>query len=95
MTNTDTLQIKSSKLLRAEWLTALVSEISDGKLSTGEWLHLLERIRVEGPKLARPDFADWHKRFLWINRQIERKNDLRWIVEQVLLDMFWANDHSR
>lgn len=98
MTNTETITRPSNVEIRHAWLDTVERDMdmfrrSHGprgelsQLTSGEWLFLLERIRTEGPSLARPDKEQWNRRFRWINRQISRKVDIDYIVRWVLIDM--------
>lgn len=80
---------------RTAWLNEMGALVGDGQLTSGEWLHVLERIRTEGPSLAIPSNERWAIRFRWITKQIERKHDLQWIVLQSLVDLHYANGPAR
>jgi hypothetical protein len=87
-------ETKSAHTVRQEWLQELTDQLSGPKPPSGVFLHVLERIRNEGPALARPDFGRWQRRFRWIEVQIGYKKDLHWIVVQSLIDMNSVNNHD-
>jgi hypothetical protein len=87
-------ETKSAQVVRQEWLQELTDQLSGPMPPSGVFLHVLERIRTEGPTLARQDFGRWQRRFRWVELQIGHKKDLEWIVVQSLIDMNSVNNHA-
>lgn len=88
MTNTTLLPLAEQRRL---WLIELGEPIT-AKTTETEYIALLARIMLEGPKLARPDNMRWRKRFRWIDNHLAAGHSIRWIVLQSLIDLNYARD---
>lgn len=89
MTNTITVEAPLSAIdeRRRLWLEEISGLAASSGLTPSEAFLLLARLRMEGPSLARCDHWRWQRRFRWIDLQLDRGREQRWILLQALIDL--------